>query len=169
MVVLTIDTVGDERFVRGLNRYVADMKDFREVFEDIVQDFWKVEKKNFDSGGTPKPFPKAQNAAYIKWKMRKVGHNKRMILFGRLRGSLTGENQKELQDTVKRIGRTSAEFGTRVPYADYHRRVRGAKIVQLTEEDKIRWGRMIQRWAFRKLQEDIGEPMAPSLRSARSV
>lgn len=156
MVTLSIETIGEERFVRGMNNYIELMKDFREPFEQIAQDFWRINERNFAAGGTPTAFRPAQNARYIAWKLKKVGHNKPMVLYGRLRDSLTGVHQADSQDTIRKIGKTSAEFGTRVPYARRHYYERNSKAVQLTEADKVRWGRIIQTWAYQKLKNEPG-------------
>ena len=159
MVVIRIESIGEEKFVRGLNRYVAQMKDFSEVFKQIQEDFWEINARNFKSAGSPEPFRVATSPRYVEWKRRKVGHNKPLILFGTLRDSLTGKKKETISD----INKTNATFGTTVPYANYHYYARDSKAVQLTEADKVRWARMIQVWAYKKWQEMA---VAPSLRSA---
>lgn len=157
MVVLSVESIGEERFVRGMNRYVQEMKDFREVFLQIQQDFYEINERNFARNGYPVKFTPAQNERYIAWKRSRVGHNIPLVLYGRLRNSATGKNQADAQDTVVDIRRTSAEFATRVPYALHHYYDRNSKAVQLTKEDKTRWARMFQTWAYQKWREEIGE------------
>jgi len=159
MVVIRIDTVGEERFVRGFNSYVNFMKDFRPVFEKIAEWFWDEEEKIFQKQGNPEPFRKLSDV-YAAWKQKYYRGKPIMQLRGRLIASLTGRNQADAQDTVKKIDKTEAEFGTRVPYA--HRHQMGTfgmpkrKIVQLTEARKRTIGRMIHQWAYEQLKEGAG-------------
>ncbi len=157
MVVIKIDSIGDEQFVRGMNRYVAQMRDFREVFREIQQDFYKINEKNFAEKGSPISFTVASNPRYVAWKKKRVGHNRPMILFDTLRKSLTGQTA----NTEIKINKKDAVFGTNVPYANYHYYVRNSKAVQLTREDKDRWAKMIHRWAYKKWKQMA---VAPSFR-----
>jgi len=162
VVTIAIETVGEERFIRGFNRYVADMEDFSEVFEELAEDFWEREEKVFNKEGSPLRFKELTSARYIAWKSKNYPGRKIMELTGRLKGSLTGTDQADSQDTVKIIRKKSAEFGSKVPYV--HRHQMGThgmpkrEIVQLTDQDKVRWSRIIQRWSFEKLQADVGGP-----------
>ncbi len=135
------------------------MRDFREVFAQILDDFREINKKNFDVAGDPIPFTPASSPAYVEWKRLKVGHNKPMILFGRLKDSLTKKNE----DSVADVGKTQAFFSTEVPYANRHYYERNSRAVQLTPAIKANWARMIQVWAYRKWTEEM--VVAPSFRS----
>ena len=161
MVTIAIETVGEERFIRGFNRYVADMEDFSEVFEVLGKDFWKLEEKIFDAEGTPDAFAPL-SPRYKKWKDEHFPGRRIMELRGRLRGALTGTHQAASQDTIKKIGKKAAEYGAKVPYIHRHQMGTGGmparKVVQLTEQDKTRWARIIQRWSFEKLQARVGGP-----------
>lgn len=153
-VTLEIETLGDERFVRGFNRYVARMKDFTPIFEELLEDFREIEEKNFASQGTPKAFAPL-STKYKAWKERHYPGRPIMELRGVLKASLVGRSP----DSVINIDRKSAEYGTSVKYA--HRHQKGTygmpvrKIVQLTESDKTRWARKIHQWSYEELQRSI--------------
>ena len=158
MVIIDIESIGDERFVRGMNRYVAEMRDFREVFKEILEDFQEINKKNFAASGTPISFTPAMSPAYVEWKRGKVGHNIPMVLYGTLKNSLTGKTEESVAD----VGKTQAFFSTEVPYANRHYYERNSRAVQLTGSHKANWARMIQVWAYKKWKE---KAVAPSYRS----
>ncbi len=155
MVVISIEMVGEERFIRGMNSYVQAVSDFREVFARIAEDFYQIEERNFSRQGYPAGFQEL-SYAYDLWKSEHYPGTPIMQLTGRLKDSLTGENQEASQDTIREIHPQEAEFGTLVPYAHRHQMGTGGmpqrKVVQLTEEDKVRWGRIIQGWAYELLR-----------------
>jgi len=155
MVVVSIDTVGTQRFVRGFTRYGEAMGDMSEIFETLYDDFTEMEKRIFSSQGDPEKF-QALSPRYREWKERHYPGRKIMQLFGRLKASLTGNKGA---DSVREIRRQKAVFGTVVPYA--HRHQEGTmgmpqrKVVQLTEVRKRRWAQKIHKWAYEKAQELI--------------
>ena len=158
MVVISIDTIGHERMVRGLSRFGQTVKDWRPVFRDIQQDFYKMEKAIFRAQGKPQKFTPL-SPRYRFWKEKNFPGKTIMRLNDRLYNSLTGENQADAQDTVVDIKPLSAEFGTRVPYAERHqlgRRMPQRKVVQVEDRDRERWMRMIHRFAYKLSQEYIG-------------
>lgn len=154
MVTIQIETIGDERFVRGFNRFLDEIKDFSPVFELLWDDFTEINKKNFDRQGTPERW-KPLSEDYAAWKA-KVRPGRPILVFdGNLRASLTGLSP----DTIKKIGKTEAEFGTTLPYAPYHQRGSGRlprrKPVQIAEPDKMRWSKIIHRWAYETLEKGL--------------
>lgn len=158
MVVLQIETIGTERVVRGFNRFGDQMRDLREPFQEISEDFFKAEEKNFRAKGTPQLF-RPLSPKYAAWKKKHFPGKPIMRLTDRLINSLTGKNQADAQDTIRLIGKKAAEFGTAVPYA--HRHQAGTKgmpkrkIVQLTEKIKRRWMYIMHQWVVRKAKEDL--------------
>lgn len=161
MVTVTIETIGEERFIRGFNRIPKEMADMRPVFQDISLDFYRREKQIFAREGDPKPFvPPKLNEKYLAWKKKHYPGRKVMQLTGRLRRSLVDPDRASAGDVVKTIRKKWAEFGSTVPYA--HRHQMGTvgmpkrMIVQLTEKDKIRWGRMIHEWAYQNVLRNVG-------------
>ena len=158
MVTISIETIGEERFIRGFNRIEADMADMRPIFQDISLDFYRREKQIFARQGDPVGF-KALSPAYKKWKSLHFPGRKIMQLTRRLMISLTDPDRAKAGDVVKKIGRKAAEFGSIVPYVHRHQMgTRGMPkrmIVQLTEKDKIRWGRMIHEWAKDLIREHL--------------
>jgi phage gpG-like protein len=161
MVEFSISTVGQERFVRGFNRYVEDIHDFSEVFEMLYKDFQTIEKEQFDSEGGRSEKWKALSPSYAVWKVRHHPGKPILVLSGALRRSLT-EGSGETGNAIKIIDGVGkkASFGTLNRLAEYHQNGMGRlpvrKVVDLKEEDKIRWGRTIQTWAYQKLNTQMG-------------
>jgi len=159
MVVVSIETIGEERFIRGFNRIKKQIVDMRPVFEKIATYFWAREKQIFAREGDPEGF-KPLSAAYKAWKQKHFPGRKIMQLTERLRNSLIGEKQAVAQDTIKIVKKKSAEFGTQVPYT--HRHQMGTfgmpqrKIVQLTEKDKMWWAKTIHEWAYKTVLKEVG-------------
>jgi phage gpG-like protein len=159
VVILTIDTVGDQKIIRGFNRYTAMMKDFRPVFNEVAEFFYRTEEKIFASEGNPEMFVPL-SPIYKAWKSKHYPGRKIMELTGRLRRSLTGKGQADAQDTVRIIKKTFAEFGSQAPYV--HRHQMGTfgmpqrKIIQFTETRKRTITNMIHQWSFEKLQASLG-------------
>lgn len=152
MVQLSIQTIGEQKFVRGMDRYVSLVKDFRPVFGEIGEWFFEDAEDNFRAGGKPEPFAEL-SPAYKRWKAKHYPGKPILRLRDRLYDSLTGANQAGSGDTVRKVQRKRAEFGTRVPYANRQFKA-GRKAVQFTEPKKREVVKMIQKWAF-ELMKDV--------------
>ena len=152
MVELHIETLGDERFVRGFSRFLDDVKDMSPAFELIYADFQDVEAEIFKAHGTPEKW-KQLSPDYAAWKA-KVRPGRPILVFdGHLKESLTGKNAH----SVKKIGKLEAEFGTDLPYAHYHQygggRLPKRKPVQLTDPIRERWAKIVHKWAYEELKK----------------
>lgn len=158
MVVIEINTIGDERFVRGFNRYAEDVQDWRPAFERIYENFLDIERRTFRAQGYPARW-KRLSPAYAAWKAKHYPGKPILQKTGRLMRSLTAKHQAEAQDTVKDIKKLRAEFGTRVPYAEAHQRgfpprnLPARPPVQLTEHNKTFWARIIHEWAYEEAKK----------------
>lgn len=155
MVEVRIETLGAERFVRGFNRFEAEMRDLREPFGVIAEDFAETAERNFGAVGTPEKWAPL-SPEYAKWKA-KVRPGRQILVFdGKMYESLRGVRTGFGPDTVRDIQAQRAEFGTTVPYAIFHqtgtRKMPRRKPVQLTDQDKRRWARVIHEWAVKGLE-----------------
>ena len=155
MVVVSIETLGTERFVRGFNRFEEEMKDLREPFGVIADDFTETVERNFGAQGTPEKWSPL-SPKYRAWKARVRPGAPILIFDGRMYESLRGVSRGPTADTVRQIYPQRAEFGTIVPYAIFHqtgtRNMPRRKPVQLTDQDKKRWARIIHEWAVKGLE-----------------
>ncbi len=159
MVKVSIETVGEERFIRGFNRIPPQMADMRPVFREIAYDFGRIERYIFSRQGYPEPF-KPLSASYAKWKAKSQYAGKPIMqLKGDLRRSLINMGGPKIPGMVKIIGQKSAEFGSELPYAHRHQMGTAGmpqrKIVHLTEGHKIRWGRLMHNWALKIINKEL--------------
>jgi hypothetical protein len=149
MVVLSIESIGEEKFIRGFTRIEAGMKDLSDAFKLVHEDFRKVVMQIFAHEGTPEPF-KPLSPEYAAWKAVHYPGQPIMRRTDALYRAMTGDTA----DTVNKISANEAEFGTTLKYATYQY-YKGRKIVQLTEAVKTQWGRIIHRWALDFIKRSI--------------
>jgi phage gpG-like protein len=148
MLVVAIETVGSERFIRGFNRVAAKTADLTEPFNRIYEDFKESEKVIFDKEGTPEHF-KILKPTYSSWKNEHFPGRKIMQLTGALKRAMT-------RGDIKKIEHDSAEFGTDIVYA--HRHQEGTfnmpkrKFVQIRYYQKIKWARIIHEWLIKEFK-----------------
>ena len=148
MVIAGIRTVGDQQYIRAFNRIGSEIQDFSIPFSFIYEDFKSLEKNIFNSEGTPERFIPLTSEKYKRWKERYYPGKKIMQLTGRLMESLSNISA----DTIMEIRKQSAAFGTEVEYALRHQMgtfgMPQRKFIQITDEVKKRWDKIVHRWAF---------------------
>jgi phage gpG-like protein len=150
-MTLRVDSLGYERFVRAFNRIPDNVKDFREPLTEIYQDFLGIERRNFSARGRPEAW-RPLSPKYAAWKARHFPGKPLLELTGNLKASLLGSGAAAVRD----IRETRATFGTAVRHAIFHqlgtRRMPRRKPVQIADEDKVRWGRIVHVWAVKQAQ-----------------
>lgn len=159
MVILTIESLGEERFIRGFSRISSEIKDFSVPFKLILEDFRNMESGLLASEGTSEGEArfKPLSERYRKWKEQHFPGRRIMFLTGKTTAALTGK----AEGTVEKINRTSAEFGVELPWT--HRHQMGThgmprrRIVQLSDKRKFRWTRIFARWAMGLFDRWIGQ------------
>lgn len=148
-MVITIETLGDERFVRGFNRIPDDVKDLSVPFAEIYRDFTLVNHRNFLAQGYPLHWVPL-SPQYAAWKQKHFPGLPILVRSGEMRDSLASTGAGMGPGAIREIHARDAWFGTSVRYARFHqtgtRRMPRRKPVQLADEDKVRWGRIIHRW-----------------------
>lgn len=165
MVTISIDTIGAEKFERGFNRYVTEIQDFSEVYEELYMDFTSLEMQQFDTEGSRAGAKwQALSPNYARWKRRHHPGRPLLVLSGQMKEALTQAGARGAEKTIR--GREKyARFGIKPDYdvsriAGYHqfgtRRMPKRQVVDLTEQDKNRWAKSIQSWAYAKLNAAIG-------------
>lgn len=146
MVTVGIQTIGEQRFIRGFSRVSIDIKDMKEPFGIIYEDFKIREQRIFKAQGKPEAWESLSDI-YGMWKAINHPGLPIMVLTGALKKALTkGEGT-----AIKDIKKQSARFGTSLPYAHRHQEgidMPQRKIIQLTEIIKKAWSKIIHRWAM---------------------
>jgi len=162
LVVLEVETIGGDTFVRGMNRYAEDVTDWRPAFEDIYTNFTNIQKGGFRRQGHHGSKWADLSPRYKRWKEMHYPGRPILTRTGRMRDSMTGRNQAASQDTVKRVEKLAAEFGTQVPYAYAHQHgyppgnLPARPMVDLNEDQRRKWAKLIQEWAWREANKAMG-------------
>lgn len=154
--ILTFDVMGDVQLSRGLSRFADDVKDLREPFREIVKQFHKIEKQQFDSeGGYGSGGWTPLSPATIEQKARVGFPDKILVRTGALRNSLvgeTGESEIEIRPLQMRKR-------VKLRYAIYHQtstsRMPARPLIQLTEKDKMDFMKTIQRYLVKQAKERL--------------
>lgn len=126
-------------FHRRFTRFVSELTDLSDLFEEMADEFGKWEAAAFASGGA---------SSGGAWAPRKDGGGGGAILIrtGTLMGSLTGPS-------IRNISAKRMELGTDVPYAKYHQggtsRMVARPVIRLTGANKASWTRMIHRYILK--------------------
>jgi phage gpG-like protein len=153
---IKFDIHGDEQLKRSLSRFGEHAKDLSEPFREIVKDFHKIERRQFEtegsygSGGWQPLSPR-----YAEWKAKKYPGRPIMVLSGLLKESLLGDNPY----SVELVTPKSMEVGTVINYAIYHQKgtskMPARPLIQLTEDDKKRWIKFIQAYLVKQARAEF--------------
>jgi len=155
---LTFEIEGDTQIMRGLSRFADDVKDLSPAFREIAKDFKEIESKQFGSaGGRGSGGWTPLSPKYAEWKAKHYLGRPLMVLSGLLRESLQGDNPYTIAD----IEPLQVTLGTQIPYAIYHQLGGGKlpqrRLIDLTEDDKAHWVKLIQQYLLGKIDEEFGK------------
>jgi hypothetical protein len=136
----TVD--GVEVLNRGFNRVEAVITDFRSIWPGVAQEFYVIEREQFESEGAVGASGKwaALSPAYKRWKEANYPGQPIMRLENTLFESLT---DPEALDAVFRPGKDELVMGSRTPYARRQHRTR--PLISPSEQQKRRLQKAIQR------------------------
>jgi len=146
-----VEVKGEEQIARAFSRFGESVSDLSEAFREIADDFHKIEANQFESeGGYGSGGWKPLSVAYAK---RKPLGRPLLVLSGLMKESLVGETPY----SIEKIQPLEARLGTKVPYAIYHQtgttKMPKRPLIQLTEGDKSRWLKIIQRYLVKAAKE----------------
>lgn len=110
-----VNTINLKRKFAAMSRR---SRDFSPVFRWAMQELQKAHQDNFNTNGGASGSPwKPLDPQYSSWKISNYGSKGVLVRTGALENSLTMNSGR---GAVRDIGRTSAEFGTSLPYAKFH-------------------------------------------------
>lgn len=155
MLTVTFTILGDVVLARALSRFGEGVRDFRPVWEQIRNDFVRIEGEQFDSEGSRGGEPWAPlSPTYAAWKARHFPGQPIMRLTMELWSQLavgtglfvdSGPMQLRMYPTLARAGiHQQGSPMTNLP---------ARRLVALTEEDKMGWMKMIQNFVYDKARE----------------
>lgn len=148
MLRVKFSIMGHTQLDRALSRYGRDIKDFRPVWGQLRDDFWKIEEAQFESQGARGGTGWAPlSMSYKAWKDKWFPGKPILELTGNLKIMFTvGIGMAIEMMPLTLLMRPTNET------AYYHQagtgRMPARPVVQLTEDDKRRWIKMIQNYVY---------------------
>lgn len=130
-VQVTVDSDGAEERLDGLARA---MRQPRELWDEVGDLFAENERQIFARGGSDSAWP-GLSPRYARWKARNGG-GQLMVRSGKLRDSLT---RRPLG--VEDIAGKTAQFGTDVHYARFHK---NRRVVWVSRTQQSAWSARIR-------------------------
>lgn len=146
-----MDVAGDAVFVKGIARFTESCRDFTTMWPEIVEDFQQIELEQFATEGARSGNPWAPlSASYERWKMKNFPSSTTLVLTGEMRMAMT--NGLMVDAEPMRL-----EMRPSLDKTIYHQRgtahMPKRKVVDLTDSDKARWVRTIQRYLVDRATE----------------
>lgn len=158
MFQLQFDVMGDQQVLRGFSRLAESCKDFSEPFKDILKDFREIEKKQFSSqGGYGSGGWKPLKDSTVRQKQILGYPEQILVRSGELRDVMTGlrSGYEEVEPLEMRI--MTLSFGK------YHQKgttkMAARPLVQLTEDDKKRWTKIIHTYLITQYRKEFAGMM----------
>ncbi|HWQ34328.1 MAG TPA: phage virion morphogenesis protein [Blastocatellia bacterium] len=157
MLNAAYDIQGEEKFERAIRLLYDSFRDFRRLWPQVANEFYRIEREQFNSqgaGGASGAW-RELSPGYEKYKA--VKHPGKPILqaSGHLKESLTDPTNK---DHVFRMTEDSLILGTTDPVGQYHQkgtdRLPQRKIFDLTDDDKRRL-RDVARREFQRVALEL--------------
>ncbi len=153
MLVVTFTMLGDVVLARGISRYGDAVRDFSPVWDQIRNDFHRIESEQFDSQGSRAGHPWAPlSPTYEAWKAKHFPGRSILQLTGQMWGEFAvGVG---MQTTIEPMRLTMTPSMQRAVYHQQGTRTMPQrKVVDLTEEDKMGWMKMIHNYVYDKAKE----------------
>jgi phage gpG-like protein len=155
MLVVTFAIMGDVVLARAMSRFGEGVSDFRPVWEQIRDDFVRIEGEQFDSEGGRGGEPWAPlSSSYAAWKAKHFPGMPIMRLTGQLWSQLAVGTGLFVDLRPMELHMYPTAF-----YAAIHQQgspktnMPARRLVALTEDDKMGWMKMIQNYVYDKAKE----------------
>jgi phage gpG-like protein len=147
MIRLIAEIDGDRQFDRSFTRFTENLRDFRQLWPGVITTLRRIVKEQFAGQGIGPSGPwKPLSKAYGEWKKKSFPGKPIMQRSGALIEALT----KNTSDSIVDAKPDYLEFGSSLPYANYHqsrlprKRLPRRPVFDLTEENKTRLTKAIQ-------------------------
>lgn len=153
MLVVTFTMLGDAVLARGISRYGDAVRDFSPVWDQIRNDFHRIEGEQFATEGARSGSPWAPlSPTYEAWKQKHFPGRPILQLTGMMWGEFgVGVG---MQTTIEPMKLTMTPSMQRAIYHQQGTRTMPRrKVVDLTEEDKMGWMKMIHNYVYDKAKE----------------
>lgn len=153
MLIVTFTMLGDVVLARGISRYGDAVRDFSPVWDQIRIDFHRIEEEQFSSEGARSGHPWAPlSPTYEAWKTKHFPGRSILQLTGQMWGEFAVGVGMQTEITPMKLTMEPS-----MQRAVYHqqgtRTMPQRKVVDLTEEDKMGWIKMIHNYIYDKARE----------------
>lgn len=142
-IVFQIEVEGEEQISRYLEGVTARARDLTPLWEDIADDFHRVELHQFDSEGAYGPGWPALSPAYAEWKEQHYPGAPLLVQTGALKESLVSHGPGSIEERSA----DALTIGTSIHYAAFHQtgtsRMPPRPPIVIPEEAKARWTKKI--------------------------
>lgn len=147
-------TYGVSQLLAKFNRLEAQVKDWREAWAEIADDFYKVEQGQFSTqGGRGGHAWAPLNPAYAKYKNARYPGRPILVRTGSLRDSLTGSSGPS---SVNEQNPLEMRIGSNSKIGSYHfhgtRKMPARRPIDLTPKDKSRWMKTLHEFVARVIR-----------------
>jgi len=147
---------GTKQLYAKLSRFIDDIKDFRPVWKELSEDFYRTEKTLFNSQGRTGSQGKwtPLSKEYAAWKSKNYPGRPILVLKGDLKGSLVS---KRHGDSVNVQTPKQMVIGTSAKTAEWHYKGSGdlpvRRPIDLSSKDKTRWMKIVHEkvWHLGKI------------------
>lgn len=153
MILIQIDVTGMAEMVRAVGDFAEGMTDFSEVWPDVRDEFFAIEREQFESEGAQGDAAAWQPLSphYAAWKDRNFGGMPILQRTGALMASLAGDAANvDMQSD-------SLTIGSSVAYAIYHQegtsRMPARPVIDLTLANQTRLSRIIRDFALKRARD----------------
>ncbi len=151
VVRVRFEVLNEVQFSRAFETLAEEMQDLSKPYEDIQNEFYASMSDVFSREGAFEGRTKWADLSptYRAWKQKHFPGRKILELTGRLIASISVKGSSE---NISEITPTEMRVGTIVPYAMAHQlgtnRMPARKIIQLTDEQKLRWVQIIRKYLY---------------------
>lgn len=149
-VRIAFEVSGERQFDRIFQRFDEDLRDITPIADEIRDEFWEIEKEQFQSGGAKGASGKWKplSPAYEKEKIARYGTF--AIIAGVLRATdaMYKSMTSQTGDTVYQKSRDQIVIGTSLARAKYHQdgggRLPQRKVIDFSDEQRRQLTKRIQ-------------------------
>jgi hypothetical protein len=155
VLVVTFTMLGEVVLARELSRFGDSVRDFRPVWSEIKADFHRIEAEQFDSQGARSGNPWAPlSPNYAAWKAKVAPGQPTLRLSNQMWSQFAlGKGMYASLEPMR------MELSPLTQYPTFHQRgspkthLPQRKVIDLTEDDRMRWMKMIHEYVYTKARE----------------
>jgi phage gpG-like protein len=144
---------GISQFDRVMNKITQKLDDFTPVWEDIISEFYQMEKKVFSAEGALSDLQKWDTLSeyYYNWKQKHFPGTKTLHLTGDMESSLT---ERGAMGNITEVNKTAMAVGSSLKVGKWNlaalhqygtRKMSARKVLRFTSDFKTKLNQVIRR------------------------